>query len=63
MIRGLGFPESLRDMKIDEAEYKAVLGEMAEAALADRCTETNPRVPTKEDIMEMFWEAYIGRTI
>lgn len=63
LIRNLGFPESLRDMKIDEREYKAALDEMAEAALADRCTATNPRVPTKDDIKEMFMEAYIGRTI
>jgi len=63
LIRNLGFPESLREMKIDEREYKAALDEMAEAALADRCTETNPRVPTGDDIKEIFMEAYIGRTI
>jgi len=63
LIRNLDFPDSLRDMKIDEREYKSALDEMAEAALADRCTATNPRVPTKDDIKEMFMEAYIGRTI
>ncbi len=63
LIGKLGFPESIRAMGIPEAEYKAAIPEMAEAALNDRCTATNPRVPTKADVEEIFWEAYIGRKI
>jgi len=33
---------------------KTRLSSMAEAALLDRCTKTNPRVPTKEDIIKIL---------
>lgn len=63
LIANLGFPACIRDMGIKEKDYKAVIPEMAAAALKDRCTATNPRVPTQADIEEMYVEAYIGRTI
>ena len=31
---------------------------MADAALADRCTATNPKPCTKEDIIELYRQAY-----
>lgn len=34
--------------------YFAAVDKMAEAALADACTPTNPRVPTKEDIIRIY---------
>ena len=34
--------------------YFAAIDRMAEAALADACTATNPRVPTKEDIVKIY---------
>ena len=40
-----------------------VLDEMVDAAMADSCTATNPRVPTKEELRELFIEAYKGRGI
>ena len=35
-------------------EYESRLEAMAEAALLDRCTGTNPRKPTKEDIIKIL---------
>lgn len=35
-------------------EYESKLDAMAEAALLDRCTKTNPRKPTKEDIIKIL---------
>lgn len=63
LIANLGFPSCIKDLGIKESDYKAVIPEMAEAALKDRCTATNPRVPVKSDIEEIYMEAYIGRTI
>lgn len=39
---------------ISEGEYMAKIEFMADMALADACTPTNPRVPTKADIMELY---------
>ena len=39
---------------ISEGEYMAAVESMAEAALADACTATNPRVPTKSEVMELY---------
>lgn len=39
---------------LTEAEYLAAIESMAEAALCDGCTATNPRTPTKEEVMELY---------
>ncbi|MBP3437695.1 MAG: iron-containing alcohol dehydrogenase [Clostridia bacterium] len=39
---------------ISEGEYMSKIEFMAEAALNDTCTATNPRVPTKADVMELY---------
>jgi alcohol dehydrogenase class IV len=36
------------------SEYESKLNAMAEAALLDRCTRTNPHKPTKEDIIKIL---------
>ena len=39
---------------ISEGEYMAKIEFMAEAALRDACTATNPRVPTKAEVVDMY---------
>jgi alcohol dehydrogenase class IV len=39
---------------ISEGEYMAAVEQMAEGALADGCTATNPRVPTKQEVMDIY---------
>ena len=39
---------------ISKEEYFAEIERMAEAALADGCTATNPRVPSKADVMKIY---------
>ena len=39
---------------ISPDEYFGAIDKMADAALADACTTTNPRIPTKEDIMKIY---------
>jgi alcohol dehydrogenase class IV len=41
--------------------FEAELEEMAEAALADRCTASNPRNAAKEQIKEIYRRAYAGK--
>ncbi|MBR3895138.1 MAG: iron-containing alcohol dehydrogenase [Clostridia bacterium] len=56
----MGMPVRVRDAipEVSIDEYESKLDAMAEAALLDRCTETNPRVPTKADIIELFREIW-----
>ena len=39
---------------IKEEDYFSSIEEMAENALKDVCTATNPRVPTKDEIIEIY---------
>ena len=41
-------------MGIDEKVYMNAIEEMADAALKDACTSTNPRVPTREEVIELY---------
>ena len=52
----MGIPSKVSDAcpKLSEAEYLAAISTMADAALADGCTTTNPRTPTKDEVMEIY---------
>lgn len=39
---------------VSHEEYLALVETMAEGALADSCTATNPRVPTKAEVVEIY---------
>ena len=55
MMKEMDIPLSISQMgTISEEEYFSKLDAMADAALADSCTETNPRVPTKADIVQIY---------
>ena len=41
-------------LSITKEDYFASIEEMAENALKDKCTATNPRVPTKDEIIEIY---------
>ena len=52
----MNVPRCIRDAapNITMDEYMSKVEVMAEAALHDRCTPTNPRVPTKQEIVSLF---------
>ncbi|MCI8538580.1 MAG: iron-containing alcohol dehydrogenase [Oscillospiraceae bacterium] len=57
----LGIPSSVKATKlVTAAEFEEMLDELAETALADRCTATNPEPCTIEDIKGVFRKAYNG---
>ena len=60
MLNEMNIPLSISQMgKITKEEYMSKVDAMADAALADACTATNPRVPTKEEVVQMYmnlWE-------
>lgn len=55
MMKEMDMPLCVSTMNIcSREEYFAAIPEMAEAALEDSCTATNPRTPSKEDIMKIY---------
>lgn len=57
----LHIPSSIQKAGVGREDFEQELEAMAEAALADRCTATNPRACTKEDILQVFQKAYAGK--
>ena len=39
---------------LTKEDYEAAVESMAEAALRDGCTATNPRIPMKHEIMDIY---------
>ncbi|WP_069987565.1 1-propanol dehydrogenase PduQ [Massilioclostridium coli] len=58
LIDALGIPVSLRDQDINEDDYKGFRNIIAENAMADACTPSNPRVPTTHQIRELLDMCY-----
>lgn len=56
--RTLGIEENIRALEIDENEFKNALENMAEAAMLDRCTPTNPKQPSKEELINIYEKCY-----
>lgn len=54
----LGVPASLRAAGVPEADFKAKLGFMAEAAFDDQCVGANPSYPLVDDLAKLLEEAY-----
>ena len=56
--RDLDIQSSIKAAEIKEDEFMAAAETMAQQAMADRCTPSNPRTPTKEDIIAIYKAAY-----
>ena len=55
MQKEMNIPMTIQEIgTISPDEYFGAIDKMADAALADACTTTNPRIPTKEDIMKIY---------
>ncbi|MCI1945125.1 1-propanol dehydrogenase PduQ [Clostridium luticellarii] len=51
-------PRNLKEAGIDRREFFNKVNTMAEVALEDRCTPTSPRIPSKEELIDLFKKAY-----
>lgn len=60
-IKKMNMPCTIETAGVTKEQFEAELDEMAAAALADRCTATNPRPVTVEDIKEIYRKAFIGK--
>lgn len=58
MNKEMNIPLSVSQCGIDKKEYFNAIDSMAAQALADGCTVTNPRVPTKEEVSAIYEHLY-----
>ena len=58
MLKEMNMPISISQCGIDKTEYFNAIDSMAEKALADACTATNPKVPTKSEICRILEHLY-----
>lgn len=56
----LEMPSCFKEIGIPEADFLASIEALAATAMKDTCTQTNPRVPTQEDLEKLFKKAYYG---
>ncbi|WP_084575717.1 1-propanol dehydrogenase PduQ [Sporomusa malonica] len=56
--KSLGIPNSIRELGIDKSMFETEVGNMVELALHDRCTPTNPRQPSREDLIGIFQKSF-----
>lgn len=58
MEQQMKMPQSIRQAGVDAAAFEDMLGPMAEAAMQDRCIGTTPRPCSREEIMQLYRQAY-----
>ncbi len=56
-------PSTMRDFGVEEAEFRAKLSEIAENAVADACTGSNPRTITPKQMEQLFTCIYYGTEV
>lgn len=54
----LGMPQTLQECKVELSTLEAMRKEIAEGALKDGCTATNPRVPSADDVAHILNKMY-----
>ncbi len=60
MKKDFDIPMCLRDAGVDEKAFMDMVSEMAEIAVADKCTATNPRTITKPQMVDLMKRIYNG---
>ncbi|WMT40312.1 iron-containing alcohol dehydrogenase [Paenibacillus sp. D2_2] len=58
MKRSIGIENGIRELGVDQDAFDEVLSRMAQTAMADRCTPTNPRQPTEEELEHIYRKSY-----
>jgi alcohol dehydrogenase class IV len=56
----LSMPTTIKQMGVDEADFKSKLEMLAKNAIADGSTPPNPRTPSVDDIKNIYMCAYNG---
>lgn len=56
--KSIGIPNGIRELGIDKCSFENEVGNMVELALNDRCTLTNPRKPSREDLISIYLKSF-----
>lgn len=59
----LGIPKTIRDFGVEEKEFQEKLPSIAELAVGDACTGSNPRKITPAQMEQLLLCAYYGRKV
>lgn len=59
----MGIPKTLKEFGIDEAEFNEKVDMIAENAVGDACTGSNPRAITPSQMAELFKCIYYGKDV
>lgn len=66
MNASLEIPDAIKDYEggiIDEKEFMEKLPQVAELAISDACTGSNPRIPTQEEMEGLLKACYYGEDV
>ena len=63
LLDQLGFPRSIAELGISKEEFERALPEMVKNAFDDPSWRSNPRMPLMSELVELFWQAYEGRSV
>ena len=58
MMKEMNMPLNIAQCGIEHDEYFDAIDQMAENAINDACTATNPRKPMKEDVIRILKNMY-----
>jgi len=56
--RSIGIENGIRELGVDQDAFDEALSRMAQTAMADRCTPTNPRQPTAEELVHIYRKSF-----
>ena len=63
LLDQLAFPRSIAELGIAREEFERAIPELAKNAFDDPSWRSNPRMPLRSELVELFWKAYEGRGI
>lgn len=60
LAKELDIPMSLKENKVDAAEFESKVDALAERAFEDQCTTANPKLPLVTELAEIYRQAFKG---
>jgi acetaldehyde dehydrogenase / alcohol dehydrogenase len=63
LLDQLKFPRSIAELGISRDDFERAIPEMVKAAFDDPSWRSNPRMPLMQELVELFWKAYEGRSV